>query len=142
MPKEDTVRSTTRLDRTRVHHDGVRFGPTGGFSAVGQKTLENSGSEAVRTGHMRSFCRRSMMMTSAPYSSRVLQTRTPICAMSAGTSVLGPTRTSAQPSVVQGVDVRARYARMQHITDDGHRSLVVTDREHIKKALVGMVRRR
>ena len=52
---------------------------------------------------MRSFCSRSMMMTSQPLmpSSSEWHTRTPICAMSAGTSVLGPTtRTSAQPSVV------------------------------------------
>ena len=73
------------------------------FSGVRPKLLKNSCDEGSSAPLMRSFCRRSMMTTSQPRmpSSSEWQTRTPICAMSPGTSVLGPTtRTSAQPSVV------------------------------------------
>ncbi|CFW09670.1 Uncharacterised protein [Bordetella pertussis] len=59
------------------------------------------GSSAPR---MRSFCRRSMMTTSASRSpsSMSVQTRTPICASPSGSSVAGATtRTSGTPSVVR-----------------------------------------
>src|SRR5574343_834810 len=53
---------------------------------------------------MRSFCKRSMMMTSAPRmpSAMSLQTRTPMSFRSPGTRVLGPTaRMSGTPRVVR-----------------------------------------
>ena len=66
--------------------------------------MKNSCAEGSSAPLMRSFCSRSMITTSQSLipSSSEWQTRTPICAMSAGTSVLGPTtRTSAHPSVVR-----------------------------------------
>ena len=74
------------------------------FSCVRPKLLKYSWLEGSSAPLMRSFCRRSMMTTSASLmpSSSVWHTRTPICAMSPGTSVRGPTtRTSAAPRVVR-----------------------------------------
>ena len=74
------------------------------FSGVRPKLLKYSWLDGSKAPFMRSFCRRSMMTTSQPLmpSSSVLHTRTPMAAMSEGTSVRGPTtRTSAQPRVVK-----------------------------------------
>jgi hypothetical protein len=73
------------------------------FSGVRPKLLKNSPALGSMAPLMRSFCSRSMMMTSAPRmpSAMSWHTRTPIAARSPGTSVLGPTaRISGTPSVV------------------------------------------
>ena len=72
-------------------------------SGVRPKLWKNSWLLGSSAPLMRSFCRRSMMTTSASWmpSCSVWHTRTPMGPKSPGTSVRGPTtRTSAAPSVV------------------------------------------
>jgi hypothetical protein len=86
--------------------------------------LKNSPALGSIAPDMRSFCRRSMMITSAPRmpSAMSWQTRTPI-----SRQVARHQRLRADSADVghaqrgQGVDVRARHARVHDVADDGHR---------------------
>jgi GNAT superfamily N-acetyltransferase len=116
------------------------------FSGVRPKLLKNSCDDGSSAPLMRSFCSRSMMITSQPRmpSSSVWQTRTPICAMSAGHQRLGADHAhlgAAQRG--ERVDVGARHARVQHVADDRHREvgevlLVVADGVHVEQPLRGV----
>ena len=73
------------------------------FSALRPKVLKYSPAHGSSAPLMRSFCRRSMIITSTPLmpSAMSWKTRTPISLRSPGSSVFGPTaRISGTPSVV------------------------------------------
>ena len=92
---------------------------------------------------MRSFCGRSMITTSQPASPReIVEDAHAHFLDRRRQQVFGPTaRTSAAPSVVQRVDVRAGDARAQDVADDGDVAgwrkilLVMTDGVHVEQAL-------
>ncbi len=131
------------VDRPRMHHDRIGLGEREllGRQAVGlEDTPARDGSSAPL---MRSFCRRSMMITSTPLmpSSRSWQTRTPISFEVARHQRLRADRAHfGHAERGQRVDVGARDARMQDVADDRHRQvrevlLVVADRVHVEQAL-------